>query len=57
MTKVTIIIKSYMKTTLTQERLGRMVLLSIKKVAASSINYNNLITEFAARKSRKVDYM
>jgi hypothetical protein len=40
-----------------QERLGGLALLSIKKEVAFSIDYSDLITEFAARKSRKVDFM
>jgi hypothetical protein len=51
------IIENYMRTTITKDRLGGLALLSIKKVAASSINCNDLIADFAARKSRKVDFV
>jgi hypothetical protein len=40
-----------------QEGLGGLTLLSIEKEEASSIDCSDLIAEFAARKSRKVDFM
>ena len=44
-------IKNYLRTTVTQERLGGLAVLPIEK---DDIDYSNLFAEFAARKSRKV---
>jgi hypothetical protein len=43
------IIYNYLRTIMVQERLDRWALGSIRKEAAPSIDYNDLITESAAR--------
>lgn len=47
-------IKNYLRTIVAQERLGGLAVLPIEK---EDIDYSNLFTEFAARKSRKVDFV
>jgi hypothetical protein len=39
------------------KRLGRLAVLSIKKVVAPYIDYGDLIMEFSARKLKKVQFM
>ena len=47
-------IKNCLRTVVAQERLGGLAVLSIEK---EDIDYSNLFAEFAARKSRKVDFV
>lgn len=51
------IIEKYLRTTLAQERLGGRILLPIEKEAASIIGCRDFIEEFAAIKSRKVNFV
>ncbi len=39
---------------MSQERLCGLAMLSIERDVASDLDYGNLITEFAARKARKI---
>lgn len=48
------LIKNYLRTTMSQERLCGLALLSIEKDIASKLDYNDFIAEFAAKKARKV---
>ena len=41
------IIKTYLRSTMSQERLDELVLLSIEKEMLNEINYDNLINNFA----------
>ena len=41
------IIKNYLRSTMSQERLNGLVLLSIEKKISNEINYDNLINNFA----------
>ncbi len=47
-------IKNYLRTTMSQERLCGLEMLSIERDVASDMEYGNLITEFAARKAGKI---
>jgi len=48
------LIKNYLLTSMSQERLCGLTLLSFEKDIASKLDYKDLIAEFAAMKSRKV---
>ncbi|KAH1170141.1 hypothetical protein KIL84_001126 [Mauremys mutica] len=49
-------IKNYLRTTMSQERLGGRAILSIETEVASNLDYHNLIAEFATGKSRWMDF-
>ena len=44
------IIKTYLRSTMSQQRLNGLALLSIEKEMLNEINYNNLIDNFALQK-------
>jgi len=48
------LIKSYLRSTIFQQRLNRLTLLSIEKDSLNEINYNNLIDNFAS--ARKINF-
>jgi len=48
------LIKNYLRSTVGQERLLNLSILSIKNEVAGEINFEDVIDEFAAIKSRKV---
>lgn len=48
------LIKSYLRSSMGQERLSGLAVLSIEHILAKSIDFDAVIDEFAARKSRKV---
>uniref|UniRef100_A0AAV2KYQ8 HAT C-terminal dimerisation domain-containing protein n=1 Tax=Knipowitschia caucasica TaxID=637954 RepID=A0AAV2KYQ8_KNICA len=48
------LIKNYLRTSMSQDRLCGLALLSIEKEIASKLDYKDLIAEFAAKKARKV---
>ncbi|XP_042222821.1 uncharacterized protein LOC121867133 [Homarus americanus] len=48
------LIKKYLRTTMSQERLNALAMLSIEKELAESLEYQDLIAEFAAVKVRKM---
>jgi len=48
--------KSYLKSTMSQQRLNGLVLLSIEKDFLNEINYDNLIDNFASQKVRKINF-
>jgi len=50
------LIKNYLRSTTSQDRLCGPSILSIEKDIAATLDYNNLINEFSARKARKVDF-
>jgi len=50
------IIKDYLRSTMSQERLDELVLLSIEKEMLNEINYNNLIKKFASKKTQKINF-
>jgi len=47
------LIKSYLRSTMSQQRLNRLVLLSIEKDMLNEINHDNLIDNFASQKAKK----
>jgi len=47
------LIKSYLRLTMYNQRLNRLVLLSIEKDFLNKINYDNLINNFISQKARK----
>jgi len=50
------LIKTYLRSTMTQERLVGLALLSIEPDVADSLDYSTLLTSFASAKSRKVAF-
>lgn len=44
------LIKSYLRSTVSQQRLNRLALLSIEKEILIEIDYNSLINNFASQK-------
>lgn len=44
------LIKSYLRSTVSQQRLNRLALLSIEKEILVEIDYNSLINNFASQK-------
>ena len=47
------IIKTYLRSTMSQQRLNGLALLSIEKKMLNEINYDNLIDNFASQKVQK----
>jgi len=45
------LIKSYLRSTMSQQRLNGLVLLSIEKYFLNKINYDNLIDNFTSQKA------
>jgi hypothetical protein len=50
------IIKSYLRSTMSQQRLNGLALLSIEKEMLNELNYDNLIDNFASLKARKINF-
>lgn len=50
------LIKNYLRSTMSQDRLCGLAMLSIEKDIASTLDYEGLISEFSSRKSRKVNF-
>ena len=50
------LIKSYIRLTMSQERLSGLVILLIKKEMLEELEYKNLISQFASQKVRKIDF-
>ena len=50
------LIKSYLRSTMSQKRLNELPLLSIEKEMLNEIDYNSLINNFASQKARKVNF-
>jgi hypothetical protein len=48
------LIKSYLRSTMSQQRLNGLALLAIEKEMLTEIDYNSLINDFASQKARKV---
>ena len=49
------LIKTYMRSTMTQDRLNGLAMISIEKAVAASLNYSDLLSAFASAKARKVN--
>ena len=50
------LIKSYLRSTMSQERLSGLAILSIKKKIFEELEYKILISQFASQKARKIDF-
>ena len=50
------LIKSYLRSTMSQERLSGLAILSIKKKMLEELEYKILISQFASQKARKIDF-
>ena len=50
------IIKTYLRSTMSQQRLNKLTLLSIEKEMLNEINYDNLIDNFASQKVQKNNF-
>jgi len=50
------LIKSYLRSTMSQERLSGLAILSIEKEMLEELKYKNLISNFASQKARKRDF-
>ena len=48
------LIKSYLCSTMSQERLSNLAILSIEKDLVSNLEYKNLISDFASQKAKKI---
>ena len=50
------LIKSYLRSTMSQERLNGLAMLSIEKDLLEKLEYKDLINSFASQKARKIDF-
>ena len=50
------LIKSYLKSTMSQERLNGLTILSIEKEMLVELKCKNLISNFASQKTRKINF-
>ena len=50
------LIKSYLKSTMFQERLSGLAILLIENELLEELEYKNLINQFASQKARKIDF-
>ena len=49
------LIKTHLRSTMTQERLANLAILSIEKTTFESISYDDIIDQFAEKKARKIN--
>ena len=50
------LIKSYLRSTMSQERLSGLAILSIEKEILTELECKNLISNFASQKTRKINF-
>ena len=50
------LIKSYLRSTMSQERLSGLGIISIEKELLEEIDYKTIIHNFASQKARKIDF-
>lgn len=50
------LIKNFLRSTMLQERLSNLAIISIEKDVAKSLNYDDIIDEFALLKARKCNF-
>jgi len=50
------LIKSYLRSTMSQQRLNGLALLSIENYFWNEINYDNLINNFVSQQARKINF-
>ncbi|XP_021997124.1 zinc finger MYM-type protein 1-like [Helianthus annuus] len=51
------LIKNYLRSTMSQERLNSLAIMSIEKYFFEELDYDNFIKQFASVKARKVDFI
>ena len=51
------LIKNYLRSTVSQERLNGLAILSIEKEFLQEIDYDNFIKTFASQKARKINFI
>ena len=54
--KILKLIKSYVKLTMSQQKLSGLAILSIENEMLEELDYKNLISQFASQKVRKIDF-
>jgi hypothetical protein len=50
------LIKSYIRSTMSQERLNGLALLSIENEMLKKLEYKNLVSNFASQKARRMNF-
>ena len=55
-TQKEMLIKSYLRSTMSQERLSRFTILSIENEILEGLDYKILINQFASQKAIKIDF-
>ena len=50
------IIKTYLRSTMAEELLGNLAILSIEKEVFNSVDFDQIIDQFAEKKSRKASF-
>ena len=50
-------IKTYLRSTMSQERLNRLALISIENGYLDKLNFDNLIEEFASKNARRSNFL
>ena len=50
------IIKYYLRSIMSQERISRLTILSIENEMLEELEYKNLISQFTSQKARKIDF-
>ena len=50
------LIKLYLRSTMSQERLSELAIVSIENEILEELEYKNLISQFASQKARKIDF-
>ena len=50
------LLKSYLRSTMLQERLSGLAILSIEKEMLAELKFKNLISNFASQKARKINF-
>ena len=50
------LIKSYLRSTMSQERLSELAILQIENEILKELEYKNLISQFLSQKARKIDF-
>jgi hypothetical protein len=51
------LIKTYLRTTMSQERLNGLAMISIKNEYLDKLNFDNLIEEFASKNARRSNFL
>ena len=54
--KILKLIKSYLKLTMSQQKLSGLAILSIENEMLEELDYKNLISQFVSQKARKMDF-